>query len=427
MVSGLLRDLALLGLWTMSAATETPPGLAARAAEAAAAAGLTGGRLLALRAEAGKRQRNREAADDYGPALLAYSRAVSMLSEHTETKAEAEASLDALVLAAGSGGLASRVVDLGALMREGIPEVEFMPGEFARRMVYAVGVTGFSGHPESGKTSTVSRLALDAMRAGTHVVYLDWEQGESETIRRLAAVGADAELLSERLTYIPFPGPPDWAELGTIWDEHPGAVGVFDSTRGILRTLGLDEDRASEVGQFMDPLVEFAVSRRVACLLIDHVAKAATGATGYARGSGDKLAAVQGQWYVNRVRPFSETEAGEIELVRWKARSGRLPRVHRFAVGDGQGKLTFRRLDADTTPQGRMNTAIIEYLRGRHPESASLRDIEAAIDGTATDKRDRVKALADADSRPVAAVNGRHTRYVYVPDDDREPTAQLTF
>ena len=127
---------------------------------------------------------------------------------------------------------------------------------------------------------------------------------------------------------------------------------MWDSTRGILRTLGINEDKANEVSTFMDPLVEFTITRNTASLLIDHVTKAATADSGYARGSGDKLAAVQAQWYVKRTRPFSEIESGEIELTLWNARSGALLRSHRFAVGDGEGNLTFRRLDPDETPVG---------------------------------------------------------------------------
>lgn len=320
------------------------------------------------------------------------------------------------------GGLSRRAVDLGAILRDGVPPVEYLPGELARRMVYAEGITGFTGHPDSGKTSLVARLALDAMRRGRHVVYLDFENGEGEAARRMAALGATADLLSEFLTYVPFPGAPDWREIGALWDEHPDAFGVWDSTRGILRSLGLDEDRASEVSRFLDPLAEFALSRAVPMALIDHVAKAATETTGYGRGSGDKLAAVQGLWYVKCVRDFSETEIGEIELVRWKGRAGGLSSRHRFEVGDGEGRLTFRRLDADLSPQGRMETAIIDYLRTLHPETASQREVEENVGGTATVVRDCVKALAAAEGRPVAAVEGgQYARYAYVLGDDREP------
>lgn len=325
---------------------------------------------------------------------------------------------------AAFAGLLGKRVDLGALLRDGLPPVTYLPGEFARRMVYETGVTGFSGHPESGKTTLVCRLALDAMLSGRHVVYLDYENGENEAARRFLALGATPDLLTEYLVYLPFPGAPDWSQLGTIWDEFPEALAVWDSTRGILRTLGLDEDRASEVGQFMDPLVEFTMTRGICSLIIDHVTKAANAGSGYARGSGDKLAAVQGQWYVDRVRAFSEVEVGEIELTRWKARSGGLARSHRFEVGDGAGSLTFRKLDPDLTPEGKIDTAVIAFLKTGRPETFSMRAIEDAIEGTATAKRDRIKALAEDPQRPVravAAATGQHPRYAYAADLDREP------
>jgi hypothetical protein len=325
-------------------------------------------------------------------------------------------------------GLLSKRMDLGKLLRDGVPPVEYMPGEFARRTVYAEGVTGFTGHPEAGKTTFVCRLAMDAMKHGRHVVYLDFENGENDTVRRFQALGADADLLSEFLVYIPFPGPPNWDEIGTVWDEFPNAVGVWDSTRGVLRSLGLDEDRASEVVRFMDPLVEFALSRKVPCLLIDHVTKAATSSSGYARGSGDKLAAVQAQWYVDRVRPFSESEVGEIELTRWKARSGGLSRTHRFEVGDGHGLLTFRRLDPDQSPEGKVDQRIIEFLKSKGSQTCSQNDVESGVEGTGKLVRDRLKALAEDPQRPVRIdESGQHRRYGYDVELDREVTAELEF
>jgi hypothetical protein len=323
-------------------------------------------------------------------------------------------------------GLLSKRVDLGRLMRDGIPPVEYMPGEFARRMVYAEGVTGFSGHPESGKTTLVCRLALDAMRHGRHVVYFDGENGENEAARRFLALGATDDLLSEYLIYLPFTGAPDWTEIEGVWDEFPGAVAVWDSLRGILRTLGINEDKASEVATFMDPLVEFSLTRKIPSLLIDHVTKAANAGSNYSRGSGDKLAAVQAQWYVDRVSPFSEIESGEIELHRWKARSGALLRSHRFAVGDGEGKLTFRKLDADETPEGKIDRKIIETLRDNIGVLHSLRDLEAAVEGTAAVVRERVRVLAEDPQRPVRADHsGQHVRYGYDPEADHEPAQPL--
>lgn len=324
-------------------------------------------------------------------------------------------------------GLLRRRVDLGQLLRDGIPPVEYASGEFARRMVYAAGVTGFSGHPDSGKTSLVCRLALDAMKHGQHVVYLDFENGEDDAARRFLDMGADADLLTERLVYVPFPGALDFGEIGAVWDEFPGAMGVFDSTRGMLRTAGLTENDASDTAKVFDPLVEFALTQKVPCLVIDHVTKATTSSTGYARGSGDKLAAVQGQWYVEKVSAFDETTTGEISLTKWKARKGRLHSFQRFAVGDGQGNLTFRKLDVDLTPEGRVDTAVIALLKDQ-VQPVSLTFIESEVDGTAQTIRERVKAMAADSTRPVKTDDALHfTRYAYDSDADNEPQKALEF
>ena len=52
------------------------------------------------------------------------------------------------------------------------------------------------------------------------------------------------------------------------------AEAIYTSVGGTVNITSINEDRASEVGTFMDPLVEFSLTRRVACLLIDHVTKA---------------------------------------------------------------------------------------------------------------------------------------------------------
>jgi hypothetical protein len=324
-----------------------------------------------------------------------------------------------------AGGLLAKRVKVGEKVKAGIPPVSYVPGELAHRMIYAAGVTGLSGHPESGKSSLACCLALDAAAAGANVVYLDWENGWQDLGRRLEDMGADSELLDKRLCYLPFPGPPDWPEYAEVARGWPDALWVFDSTRGLLGSLGIKENDASEVGQAMNALVEFVVGRELPALLIDHVTKAEDGSSGYARGSGDKLAAVQGQYYVKKVRDFSELEVGEIELVKWKARSGRLAARHRFAVGDGQGALTFNRLDTAASPAAQMDAAIYAFLKGIEPADASLNEVTSGVEGTAAKVRERVKEMAAVEAQPVKAVNGAggHVRFAFDPSVDWEPAA----
>ncbi len=325
--------------------------------------------------------------------------------------------------AAGEGGLLAKRVKVGEKIEAGIPPVSYAPGELAHRMVYAKGVTVFSGHPESGKTSLTARLALDCMAVGENVVYMDWENGWEETGRRLEDMGAGLDL-DKRLCYIPHPGPPDWAEYARIAAEWPDALWVFDAARGLLGSLGINENDASEVGQALNPLVDFAIKHGLPAILIDHVTKAEDGSSGYARGSGDKLAAIQGQYYVKKTRDFSEREAGEIELKRWKARSGRLDVRHRFKVGDGRGNLTFERLDAAASLDGKRDADIIAFLKRIAPADASLNEIKrGGVEGRAAKIRERVKDLAETEGRPVKTAEGSdaHPRYAFDPGADGGP------
>jgi hypothetical protein len=308
--------------------------------------------------------------------------------------------------------------ELADIADAGVPAVEYLRGDFAHRMIYSEGVTGFSGHPESGKTSLAVRLGLDYMRADGHVVYLDYENQTNSTVRRLTSLGAESHEYRGRLHYRHRPGEPDWERFARLAAMWPGALWIIDSSRGFLGSRGINENDASEVGQMMNPLVDFALEHALPLILIDHVTKAEDGNSGYARGSGDKLAGVQAQYYIEKTRFFSDRQPGEIGLKCWKEREGGLDYRHRFKVGDGHGNLTFERLDAEATPEAQMDAEIIALLKGLGDEGASLNEIES-VNGAAVKIRARVKDLAETEGRPVKTVEGAggHVRYAFKPGD----------
>ena len=122
------------------------------------------------------------------------------------------------------------------------------------------------------------------MDLGGHVFYWDWENGRFEMTRRLLALGATADLLSSQFHYMEFPDAPDWDVIDELWDEFPEALGIWDSTRGVMNSMGLNENDAFDNWQFLVPLVRFALTRAVPHIVIDHVTKNTTGRTGYGRG-----------------------------------------------------------------------------------------------------------------------------------------------
>lgn len=75
------------------------------------------------------------------------------------------------------------------------------PKQLVEGLVVEGQVNWFSGHPGHGKTTVVMWIAAEHMRAGGHVIWLDWEGGLRETLLRLRALGVDDELAVERFHY----------------------------------------------------------------------------------------------------------------------------------------------------------------------------------------------------------------------------------
>lgn len=307
---------------------------------------------------------------------------------------------------------------------QSLAEVEIKPVEYlfdglANRLVYRDGLTAFSGHPESGKSTVVYALGLGYIRAGGCVLHFDYEAGEADAKARLVALGAtDAEL--ERWHYLAWPALDDWSQVEELWDEHPGAAGVWDSMKGALDALGLDEDRAKDVIKLTTPLGRVSKTRGVANLLIDHSTKAQDGSGRYAsRGSGAKLADVEAEWYVDKKRDFSQSEAGEVHLIRKKQRRGGLRSFVALAVGDAQGGLPIRELDAGEaeTSWATARRVVLAYMAERPGERLSRTAIEEAVQGRGAGTeavRNAVTALGDDEDAPLhAKPEGRCTYYVY--------------
>jgi hypothetical protein len=313
---------------------------------------------------------------------------------------------------------------LGTLARDGVPPVEFLPGPLAQGMVYGVGSTGLDGHPGTAKTTIAQRLAIDYMREGGDVVYLDWEAGDAEAVERLVALGAPADLLDARMHYFPWPALSfdAWDELEELWDAWPGALGLWDSVSKALGVLGLKENESDDVTRFTAKVSELGKRRGVANLLIDHVTKAEDGKGVYSgRGSGAKLANLEGLWYFEKVREFSESEVGEIHLHRKRQRRGRLRPVIRLEVGDGQGGLPVRELDRDaaTTAAGRIKRDVLALLAGQPGERHTKTDVRAHVTGENTAIDGALATLAADHEEPVHVARdtgGRATeRYWYEP------------
>ena len=227
-------------------------------------------------------------------------------------------------------------VHLDELMMEGIPAPRILCNGF----LYQGGLHSIAGAPDSGKTTIALVWAVELLQGGLPVVFLDEEGGPEIVTEKLKALGAKPSDL-RNLVYLPFPGRAwgelDVKELASLAAETGPAMMLWDSSAAFLARAGLDENSAPDVtGWWAKVLMPIARDLKVAMLVIDHDTKS-TESSRYARGSGAKLAAIDVQFKVEIMKPFSRGQDGMLKLLVTKDRRGYLHRNWQVRVGTGGG------------------------------------------------------------------------------------------
>jgi hypothetical protein len=249
---------------------------------------------------------------------------------------DAEYTLDALVPLSGTH---YKIVSLVDLLKKGVPAPNLLCGGF----LYEGGLHSIAGAPDSGKTTIGLQWAISLLRAQRQIFFMDEEGGPEIVTEKLAALGAVPDDL-DYLTYIPFPGRTwtavDIEDLTFLVEDQRPAMMLWDSSAGFLARAGLDENAASDVtrwwGQVLTPM---AREYKVAMLVIDHDTKSSEQSR-YARGSGAKLAAIDCQFKVELVKPFSRDQDGILKLTVTKDRRGYLHRTWRVRMETGSGLIS---------------------------------------------------------------------------------------
>lgn len=209
-------------------------------------------------------------------------------------------------------------------------------------LLYPRAINVVQGEPGAGK-SWIGLLAVaEVVRAGERALLLDYEDCPATAAGRLLAMGATAEDLG-RVLYARVAGRIE--EPGRAWlaEQAPTvALVVIDSVPEALAADGLDENHAGDVSGWAARLPRPLARAGPAVLLVDHVAKSEEGRGRWARGSGAKLAVVDGAAYgLNLAIPFSRHRSGSGVLSIAKDRRGmvgalnQLAAVVRFEVADG--------------------------------------------------------------------------------------------
>ena len=200
------------------------------------------------------------------------------------------------------------------------------------------------GEPGCGKSWLALAGVAQVVRAGDHAVICDYEDTASTAASRLLALGIQPEVM-ELVTYVQIGGPV--ADVGRSWlvdlvKSTSVRLVVVDSVAESLAAEGCSENDAVEVSSWMARLPRVLARAGAVVLLVDHVTKDEGSRGRWARGSGAKLATIDGAAYLLSVEiPFSRVTSGVATLRLAKDRHGAVGPAGlsvatvRFEVADG--------------------------------------------------------------------------------------------
>jgi hypothetical protein len=190
----------------------------------------------------------------------------------------------------------------------------------------------FQAEPTSGKTWIALAAAEQVLAMGGAVVYIDFEDTARGVIGRALTLGIKPEVLAHRFVYLQPAGPFAAAEvvaLRRVLDDLNPDLVIIDGVGEALARDGLRENEAADYMSWVDRVVRPIARTGAAVVLIDHVVKNKDDQGRWARGTGAKLASVDGASYqIKVVTPFSRSRPGKVKIVAAKDRPGQ------FAIGE---------------------------------------------------------------------------------------------
>ncbi len=191
-------------------------------------------------------------------------------------------------------------------------------------LVYAGKRHVLSGPPEALKTLLVLILALEHMRAGGTIAFVDFESGPAETRRLLEDLGATRDEVASVFYFEP-DGPPATEDIERIVNEGVTLV-VIDAAAGAYDVSELDDNKRADAERFAAAWIRPLWQRGVTTIVIDHVTKN-TGTRGrFAIGSERKLGQADVHLGLHAVKQLSRGTTGLVTVHTHKDRPGHLTR-----------------------------------------------------------------------------------------------------
>lgn len=196
-----------------------------------------------------------------------------------------------------------------------------------------------SGAPECMKTWAAAIAALEAIRAGGAVVWINTDgMPVRDLLARFDALGLDACTCDRLLSVVDPHDPPTHEDIATLVALRPALV-VLDSIEPAGAMLHTDTNTSAGVETLLRTLVDPFHRSGATTLLLDHVTKDPDARGRYSIGSQRKLAAVDVHLGL-KVNGAPLTRNGgrcEVTITVHKDRAGSLRRNHHH----NGGRLTF--------------------------------------------------------------------------------------
>lgn len=297
-------------------------------------------------------------------------------------------------------------------------------------------LTSYMGHPDEGKSTVAMANALYAAQHGRHTIWLDFEIGRDETIERLKAIGFTPSLRQyiHLFCYPELPASPEGFEpLAEVIGRFTNPLVVVDSLSMALSEAGIEENDNAGVKDWYRELMFPTKEIGGRPLVIDHVHKSATKATPYARGAGGKKGATDVMFYFEKTEEFSIDQIGEIKAWRSRDRLGTLPKMVKFEVGDGHGRLPVTVTEVCKTIGGEgaqrdkrlraIDEGIFTALMQHEKFGLTTSQVVESVRGKGKDVRDELKRLGADPVSPVERVpadTGNGIRWMYDAEAVRE-------
>lgn len=214
------------------------------------------------------------------------------------------------------------------------PRPELCERDDGVHLLYRGKCHAFNGESESGKSWAALIACVQAIQAGGHVLYLDFEDTAETVVTRLLALGAKPAQVLEFFHYVEPHEPvftkggkftPANTDLADTLDRYPLTFAVIDGVTEAMTMHGLSLIDNAEYATFHGALPKRLALTGAAVVQIDHVTKDRENRGRWAIGAQHKLAAMDGAVFsFSVVKPFGLGRHGVCKVSVEKDRPGQL-------------------------------------------------------------------------------------------------------